>query len=166
MLIDELIEQHKDKKKTGWNWIKFATQELYGQWYNYFLEILKDYKKVVITEVYKQVFEKLNKYTYSPSRRATRGEEEASPALFWKSKKMPWFWKKDSDYVRPWVKFSIKNVVLRVSIGKNFKMFPVEKSTFKCPNLTKSPLPYKIFGCAPAFRTKSSSWISECCNLV
>ena len=28
------------------------------------------------------------------SRRATRGRGKASPALFWKSKKVPWFWEK------------------------------------------------------------------------
>ena len=46
--------------------------------------------------------------------------EEASPALYWKSKKKcPNFGKKRPDCVHLWVKFSIQNVVLRVPRRKN-----------------------------------------------
>ena len=49
---------------------------------------------------------------------------EASPALFWKLKKVPWFWKKCLDCVHPLVKFAIQIVALRVSKRKNSKIFP------------------------------------------
>ena len=60
------------------------------------------------------------------------------------------------DFVHPYVKFTIQNVVLRVSKRKNFKMFPcgvfflefLTKCLWKCPNFTKPPLPWKISGCA------------------
>ena len=44
--------------------------------------------------------------TWNFNRRATRGGR-ASPALFWKSKKVPWFWKKGTDCIHLCVKFSI-----------------------------------------------------------
>ena len=75
-----------------------------------------------------------------------------------KSKKVPWFWKKCPDCVHPYVKFAIQNAVLKVSKRKNSKIFPcgaffldfLRKCLSKCPNFTKPPLPRKIFGCAPA----------------
>ena len=52
------------------------------------------------------------------------GGGKASPALFENRKKCPDFGKKGPDCVHLWVKFSIQNVVLRVSRRKNLKMFP------------------------------------------
>ena len=40
-------------------------------------------------------------------------------------KKVPWFWKKCPDSVLPWVKFSVQNVVLKISMKKTPKFFPV-----------------------------------------
>ena len=58
-------------------------------------------------------------------RRATRERRvgEASPSRIWKSKKMPWFWKKGPNFVHSWVKSSIKNVVLRLSRRKSSNIF-------------------------------------------
>ena len=166
MLIDELIEQHKDKKKQVETGLSLQPNNYMGS-------------DIIISQRFSKITKKLSLLRFTSkflkSSISTHihlpdvqleGRKRPLLPFFENRKKCPDFEKKDSDYVRPWVKFSIKNVVLRVSIGKNFKIFPAEKSTFKCPNLTKSPLPCKIFGCAPAFRTKSSSWISECCNLV
>ena len=55
--------------------------------------------------------------------RATRGRGEAATALFENRKKCPDFGKKGPDCVQFWVKFSIQNVVLRLSTGKISKMF-------------------------------------------
>ena len=45
--------------------------------------------------------------------------------LFWKmEKKCLDFGKKGHDCVHIWVKLVIDNIVLRISRGKNFKMFP------------------------------------------
>ena len=75
------------------------------------------------------------------------------PLLFFENqKKVPWFEKKDPDSVQFWVKFSIRNVVLRVSRGKNSKLFScrvffssiLTKCLSKCPNSTKLPLSWKI----------------------
>ena len=75
------------------------------------------------------------------------------PLLFFENqKKVPWFEKKDPDSVQFWVKFSIRNVVLRVSRGKNSKRFSyrvffsciLTKCLSKCPNSTKLPLSWKI----------------------
>ena len=92
-------------------------------------------------------------------RRATRGGRgEASPAVFQKSKKRcPDFRRKGLHCVHPYVKFTIQNVVLRVSKRKTSQFFLtgpffLEFLTIRlseCPNFTKPPLPWKIFGCAP-----------------
>ena len=86
----------------------------------------------------------------------------AYPALFWKSKKVSWFLG-GKALIHLWVKFSIKNVILRVSRRKKSKTFPCSCSAFflvfltKClsgyPNSTKPPLPWKISSCAPALLT-------------
>ena len=47
------------------------------------------------------------------------GGEEASPTLFWKTKKCPIFEKKRSDCVHLWVEFFIRNVVLIVRFWRN-----------------------------------------------
>ena len=52
------------------------------------------------------------------------GRGEASPALFGNRKKCPDFGKKGPDCVYLWVKFSIQNIVLRVSRQKNSEKFP------------------------------------------
>ena len=57
--------------------------------------------------------------------------EEASPTHFWKSKKVPGFWKKGPDCIHLCVKFSIQNVVLRISRTKKFQIFPCGAS-FSC----------------------------------
>ena len=50
------------------------------------------------------------------------GGEGGLPALFWKSKKLPWVWKKKCpDCVHPLVKFAIQDVVLRVSKRKKLQ---------------------------------------------
>ena len=62
---------------------------------------------------------------------------------------MPWFWKKDPDFVDPEVKFTIQNIVLRVSRTKGSKMFCcmvffpefLRKCLSKWPNFKKHPLP-------------------------
>ena len=63
---------------------------------------------------------------------------------------------KCSGFFCTWVESSIQNVVVRVSRWKSSKIFPcgaffllfLTKSLSMCPNSTKSPLPYKISGCA------------------
>ena len=49
---------------------------------------------------------------------------ETSPMCFENRKKCPDFRKKSSPYDHLWVKFSIQNIILRVSRRKNSKMFP------------------------------------------
>ena len=49
---------------------------------------------------------------------------EASPLFFKNRKKCHGFWKKSPDNVQLWVKFSIQNVVLRISTKKTPKCFP------------------------------------------
>ena len=49
---------------------------------------------------------------------------EASPALSENQRKCPDFRKKGPDCARPYVKFTIQNVVLRESKRKNFEVFP------------------------------------------
>ena len=46
--------------------------------------------------------------------------------------KVPWFCKKCPDSVLPSVKFSIQNVVLRVSMKRNSKIFPCGAFFFFC----------------------------------
>ena len=60
-----------------------------------------------------------------------RGGWEVFPTLSWKSKKVPWFWKKGPDCIHFCVIFSIQNVVLRVSRGEKCKSFPCE-AFFSC----------------------------------
>ena len=88
-------------------------------------------------------------------RRATRGDGgwEVSRVLFWKSIKVPWFWKKGPDCIHLCVIFFIQNVVLRVSRKKNAKVYPVglsflvflTKCLWKCPNSMKPSWPCKNF---------------------
>ena len=89
-----------------------------------------------------------------------RESGEASLFLFFfeNRKKYFDFGKIGFDCVHLWVKFSIQNVVLRVSRRKSSKSFFVgpflhmflTKCLSKCPNSMKPSLPGKIFGCAPA----------------
>ena len=100
-------------------------------------------------------------------RHATRGAgggsgSEASSALFENQKKCPDFRETGSDFVHLHVKFTIQNVVLRVSKRKNFKIFPVgpffleflTKYLSKCPNFTKPTLTWKISGCTSVTTSK------------
>ena len=90
--------------------------------------------------------------------RATRGEGEVSPALFWKLKKSVLiFGKKGLVSVHLCVEYSIQNVVLRVSRRKIpkfslrahfFRVFLAEFLS-KYPNSVKHPLPWKFSGNAP-----------------
>ena len=94
------------------------------------------------------------------------GGGEASPALFWKSKKYPDFGKKGPDCVHPWGKFTIQNVVLRVSRRKNSEIFPVgpfflkflTTCLSKSPNFTKPPLHWIISGWVPEFYHHIKIW--------
>ena len=65
------------------------------------------------------------------SRCAIRGIRKTYPALFENRKKCPNFGKKGPNCVHLSVKFSIQNVVLRVSRRKNSKIFPWG-SLFSC----------------------------------
>ena len=60
------------------------------------------------------------------------GRGEASPALCWKSKNVPWYWKEGLGCIHLCVKFSIQNVVLRVSSRKNFQNFSLRSVLFLC----------------------------------
>ena len=75
----------------------------------------------------------------------TRGE--VSPALFLKSKKVPWFGKKEPKCIPLWVKFSIQNVSFGVSL---FFLF-LRKRLLKCPNSAKPYMPWTISGFAPKY---------------
>ena len=76
------------------------------------------------------------------------GEGRGFPCRFYKSLKVPWFWKKRPDSANLWVKISIQNVVLRVSRRKNSKTFPCDpffsmfltKCLLKCPNFSQKLL--------------------------
>ena len=57
--------------------------------------------------------------THSGAQLGRRGE--TSPALFENRKKPPGFRKKGTDCIHLWVKFSIQNVVLRVSTRKKLQ---------------------------------------------
>ena len=72
-------------------------------------------------------------------RLAARG---SSPLPFFENqKKCPDFGKKGPDSVYLCPKFSIQNVVLRVSRRKNSKIVFLTKCLSKCPNSPKHPLP-------------------------
>ena len=64
---------------------------------------------------------------------ATKGREggRGLPYPFLKISKMLWFWEKGPDCVHLWIKFSIQNVVLRVSRRKNSNMLPC-RTFFSC----------------------------------
>ena len=71
------------------------------------------------------IFRDINLYS-ATLRCSTKEKGEASAALFWKSKKVPDFGKKNTDSIYCWVKFSIQNAVLRVweKTQKGFQFFP------------------------------------------
>ena len=75
---------------------------------------------------------------------------------FWNDK-VCWYPFADYDI---WVKPFIRNVVLTVSRRKNSKLFPffrvfLVKCLWKCPSSTKPPLPWKMSGCASAWRNNT-----------
>ena len=76
---------------------------------------------------------------------------EASTALFENQKKCPDFGKKGPDCINHWVKFSVQNVVLRVSRRKNSKMFP-------CGNCFSCVFD-KMFTTSPAMK---NFWLRIC----
>ena len=90
---------------------------------------------------------------------ATRGEWGGPPTLSWKSKKCPGFGEKGPDFVHPEVRFTIENIVLRVSRTKSSNIFCcrtifldfLRKCLLKHPNFKNSPLPWTISCCAPAY---------------
>ena len=81
------------------------------------------------------------------------GEGGGLLCLFWKSKKVPWFWEKGPDCIHLCVKFSIQNVVLKVSKEKNSKIFPCgaffscvfDEMFFKVPKFHKTTSALKNF---------------------
>ena len=91
---------------------------------------------------------------------------EASRTLFENRKKCPDFGgKKGPDCIHLWVKITIQNIVLRISRGKNSKMFPCRASfscvfdemficLSKCPSFT-TPLPSSL----PALK---NFWLRTC----
>ena len=97
-----------------------------------------------------------NRNIYSAEGRGERRRRPSQP--FFENRKCPHFGKKCPDYIHLCVKFSIQNVVLKVSRRKNSNIFHcgafflvfLTKCLSKCPNSTKCPLPWKISGCAPA----------------
>ena len=78
------------------------------------------------------------------------GRVDRPPLLFFENrKKVPRFWKNRPNCASTWDESSIQNVILRISRGKSFKIFPcgtflllfLTKSLSKCPNSTKPLLP-------------------------
>ena len=87
-----------------------------------------------------------------------QGERDASPTIFWKSKRCPSFGKKYPDFVHPAIKFTIQNIVLRLSRTKSSKLFScrtfldfLRKCLLKHPNIKKPPMPWAISCCAPTY---------------
>ena len=61
---------------------------------------------------------------------ARRGRGGASPVLFWKLRKVSWFWEEGPDFIHLSVDFSIQNRVLRVSRKKAPKF--LQAGSFLC----------------------------------
>ena len=90
---------------------------------------------------------------------AQLGKEAVRPPLhfFENQKSALILGKKGPDSVHFWVKYSIQNIVVRVSRRKNSKIYPVgpfflvflTKFLSKCTNCAKPSLPWKISGYAP-----------------
>ena len=127
------------------------------------------FKVLAQTEQFTQAFSRIFRHIQGywsifshTHRRATRGRgggEGRPPLVLLEIEKCPDSWKKDTDWVHLEVKFSIQNVVLRVSTRKTPKCSPTEplflvflmKSLRKCPSSTNLPLlPWKFSGCVPA----------------
>ena len=98
-----------------------------------------------------------NPYVEDPRCTSRGWREEISLALFWKSKKVPWFWKKGRNCVHFLVESSIPNIFLRASNRKSSKFFSFfhagpffvcfDESLLKFLYSTKPLLPWKISGC-------------------
>ena len=75
---------------------------------------------------------KLRKQLQILVRRATRSWEGGRPPLpfFENQKKFPDFGKKGPDCVHPWVKFTIQNVILRVSMKKKLQNLSLRSLIF------------------------------------
>ena len=87
----------------------------------------------------------LNQKTRSTGAQLARRRGRSPLFFFENQNKYLDFSKKDPDCVHPQVKFTIQNVVFRVSRRKNFEIFPaglfflefLTKCLSKCPNFTK-----------------------------
>ena len=103
-------------------------------------------------QAYLGIFRGIAAYSATLTDEQLRGRGEASPALFENRKKCPHFGKKDPDCIHLWVKFSIQNIVLRVSRRKNSQIFHagpfflvfLTKCLSKCPSSTKLQCPEKF----------------------
>ena len=101
------------------------------------------------------------------------GGSEASSALFENQEKCPDFRQTGSDFVHLHVKFTIQNVVLRVSKRKNFKIFPVgpffleflTKYLLKCPNFTKPTSPEKFLVACLSPPQKCKNFEKKCTKI-
>ena len=85
-------------------------------------------------QAFSRVFRHIHGYWYKFShthKHASRRERGGLPALFWKPKKCPDFGKEGPDCTHLWVRFSIQNVVLRVSRRKHSKIFSC-RASFSC----------------------------------
>ena len=111
----------------------------------------------------------LKKYMRGDPAGAQLVVEEGRPTLlFLKIRKVSWIYKNGPGCVHFWVKFSVQNVVLRVSTRKNTKIFLcrvffpdfLTKWLSKCPNFMKTNLPWKISGCVPAQCLFIAHWLS------
>ena len=107
-------------------WDDFTYQNNLAGWCSFFLRLLPIRLICKCSKVSFLLKSKIMKLqSYKSSLQLGEGEVgEASPTLFWKSKKVPWFWKKGPNCVHPWVESFIQNVVLGVSRRKNSKFSP------------------------------------------
>ena len=127
---------------------------------------------------YLEIFSDIGGYSATLTGAQLGGRGEASYALFKNRKKCPDFGKKGPDCVHLWVKFSIKNVVLRNLGEKNPKCLPAGTLflVLKCPSSQPRPLSppalknFWLYTCTEAlFIAKLSSlnaWLCSECDSV
>ena len=99
-------------------------------------------------------------------RRATGREKGSLPCRFLELKKLSWFLKERPWCIHPWVKFSIQNIVLRVSRRKNSKLFPCGPLflVFLTKSLLKYPSSTKLF-LLPSLALKDL-WLHTCTQVL
>ena len=98
---------------------------------------------------YLGIFTEIDAFINTHRNAAKEGVSGWGSTFFWKAKTMHGFGEKRSHCVHYWLKFSIQNVVLRVSKRKTLKCFPagpfflvfLTKYLWKCLSSTKLPLP-------------------------